>query len=458
LNFLNLINSYITKKYPLPIYASIIWFVVAFILLFFQQAQFSFVVKNSSIEKLIYFILNFSKLSIPLLLMCTVTFHRFKKDSLTYTAVLTSGIILLFYTVDALLLNSSQVSDLLAKQHRFILMLLSIVVMTFIPFLKSSMREFWVVNNIMFVKLLKALIVSFIMLLATTGLLFSVDLFSTIIIDFFVYKCIFIIFMYGFFPLYFLFSMPIFLKQKEVIEPKFPKFYLLFTTGYLLPLTIIGIGGMYVYFFLHIMYFVWPPIEVVLLFLLVANLVIFLMFQFELLASQLKNKLVTLFLKYICFSIIPLGSLCLVQLINFLNKEGFTEFWYSMAWGIIWILGVCLYFSFSKIRDIRIIPITLSVILCVLLVPPMSPFSVSIRSQYNHLIQELKVNNIIGSNELIILDKRHEISQITQEKIKARIYFLNQHNHLKLFQKYYPYPIDEQSISVQRLWQDLGIN
>ena len=92
-----------------------------------------------------------------------------------------------------------------------------------------------------------------------------------------------------------------------------------------------------------------------------------------------------------------------------------------------------------------------------LLIEPLKPYTISVNSQYNHLIQMLKHNHTLDEKNKIALGKIPSLSSNDIEAIKNKLYFLENHNALNMLKEQYPYPIDKQAITIQRLIDDLGL-
>tara|TARA_Y100000746_G_C15466797_1_gene434325 strand:- start:2033 stop:3424 length:1392 start_codon:yes stop_codon:yes gene_type:complete len=453
------ITRWVTRvmtQYPLVGSASLIWCITLILQLFFQAELSQVISVNSNIELIIQFVGRVSALSIPLLFLCVLLLRRNARIVKKRLVYLFSGIILFIYMCDNLFLKNWKTEQMQINQEFFIILSILILGVTFVPCLTDSLRSFWVFNNTLFVKLLKTVTYCLLVLLGLNFILLIFDFLLQLKVEFWVYQIGFIIICCGFGPLYFLSQVPIFNKDYNNNEA-FPKFYVLFSSIYLLPVSVVSIICMYVYSIGLLITKTWPPMEMQIIFVVSSSVVIFLMFQFELLSSKLKSKLVTIFLKYIYISILPLAMLFIIQLTFYLIKDGITEFWYLISIYIVWVIGVCIYFITSKKRDIRIIPISLSCLLCVLLIGPLKPYEISVNSQYSRLLKSLEKHSILDKKKIIILEKKHEISNKEKEAIKDRLFFLENHNRLIVLQRNYPYPIDRQSITMQRLLDDLGL-
>ena len=318
------ITRWVTRvmtQYPLVGSASLIWCITLILQLFFQAELSQVISVNSNIELIIQFVGRVSALSIPLLFLCVLLLRRNARIVKKRLVYLFSGIILFIYMCDNLFLKNWKTEQMQINQEFFIILSILILGVTFVPCLTDSLRSFWVFNNTLFVKLLKTVTYCLLVLLGLNFILLIFDFLLQLKVEFWVYQIGFIIICCGFGPLYFLSQVPIFNKDYNNNEA-FPKFYVLFSSIYLLPVSVVSIICMYVYSIGLLITKTWPPMEMQIIFVVSSSVVIFLMFQFELLSSKLKSKLVTIFLRYIYTSILPLAMLFIIQLIKRISQDG----------------------------------------------------------------------------------------------------------------------------------------
>ena len=100
-----------------------------------------------------------------------------------------------------------------------------------------------------------------------------------------------------------------------------------------------------------------------------------------------------------------------------INEYGITENRYFALVLGLWVLGIMLYFIFSKKQKNIIIPIVLSIIALNSAFGPLSSFNVSKRSQNNRLKSILTRNNMLVDNKVeaasnISIEDKEEISMI----------------------------------------------
>ncbi|MBH38474.1 hypothetical protein CL658_05515 [bacterium] len=446
----------IFTRFPLEATAIVCWCMTLISKLFLHDELQSIDSVKVNSYLIIDFMNKLSALCIPLFLMCTLSIKNYAYKKINIYMYAIAGLFLVLYTMDTFVYKEWGSEQIQRNQDFFITITMIIISITCVPFLKGSVRQFWVVNNILFIKLLKTVTYCFALLVSLNIIFLIFDYTTKLKIQFWVYQLGFIMIGCGFGPLYFLSEIPVFNKKYDN-DVDLPKFYSIFSTAYLLPVSVGTLIGMYIATISFLIKQMWPPMEMQILFIVTSNIILFLIFQFELLSSTVKNKYVVIFLRYIYISIVPLAILFLIQLIRYVSQEGITEFWYLIGSYMIWIVGICTYFIISNKKDIRVIPISLCVVLIMLLIEPLKPYTISVNSQYNHLIQMLKHNHTLDEKNKIALGKTPSLSSNDIEAIKNKLYFLENHNALNMLKEQYPYPIDKQAITIQRLIDDLGL-
>lgn len=110
--------------------------------------------------------------------------------------------------------------------------------------------------------------------------------------------------------------------------------------------------------------------------------------------------LVQQYRKWFFYILVPMVVLLHIAIFKRIGDYGVTEPRYFVALTGFWLAGISLYFILSKKDDIRIIPITLT-LLCVLCAfGPWGAFQMSKKSQENRLIGLLEKNGILVGEQL----------------------------------------------------------
>lgn len=444
----------VNARFPLVMAVILIWS-SSLIINVWLQYQGDLVYIN--FKFLLDFIIRLTALLIPLLFIRSLCMNNYSKKSARIATNIGCILGILFYSLDTFFWKVDISSHIKINQEFIIILMILIVGIPIIPFMNNSARGVWVVSNILFTKLLKVMSLSLIFLLGLNLLFLIFDYVTHLKIDFWVYQLGFILIACCLAPLYFLSEIPIF-NQAYKNDLPYPKFYIVFSTGYLLPVSVITIISIYAVIINYLVQGSMLPMEIQIFFVIIATIVIWLMFQLELVSVNFKKKYVFLFLKYIYLSILPLAIICLTQVIHYLTKNGITEFWYLIGMYLIWVLGICIYFIVSKKRDIRVIPISLCIGLSLLLIKPLKPFNISVTSQYRHVLLELKRLDRINNDNKFLFTYSNTLNSEQVMAVKDKLYFLNKHDSLSLLKKHYPYPIDDQALTMKRLITDLGLS
>jgi hypothetical protein len=101
--------------------------------------------------------------------------------------------------------------------------------------------------------------------------------------------------------------------------------------------------------------------------------------------DQAENKWIKWFSKFFYVMMIPLLVLLTLAIYKRVTDYGITEKRYIIIMAAIWLSGITIYFLVSTKQNIKIIPISLSIILIISTIGPQSAASVSKNSQVNRL-------------------------------------------------------------------------
>ncbi|MFN3850651.1 MAG: DUF4153 domain-containing protein [Spirosomataceae bacterium] len=100
--------------------------------------------------------------------------------------------------------------------------------------------------------------------------------------------------------------------------------------------------------------------------------------------------------------LLPLIALLFVAIYVRLNEYGFTEPRYFVVMLAVWLLAVSIYFILSKTDNIKLIPISLSIIILISVIGPWGAFSVSESNQYNRLFEVLEKGKLLKNGKIEI--------------------------------------------------------
>ena len=126
--------------------------------------------------------------------------------------------------------------------------------------------------------------------------------------------------------------------------------------------------------------------------------------------------------------IIPVLIMMFVSMGIRINQYGITENRYFALVLGLWVLGIMLYFIFSKKQKNIIIPIVLSILAINSAFGPLSSFNVSKRSQNNRLESILVRNNMLVDNKV---EANSDISTEDKEEISMILNYFDKSHSLK---------------------------
>ncbi len=134
--------------------------------------------------------------------------------------------------------------------------------------------------------------------------------------------------------------------------------------------------------------------------------------------QQAAHAWIVTYSKIFYWALYPLIVLIGIAIWTRIGEYGITEKRYLVAVATAWLLGITLYFTFKRAKDIRIIPISLCVVTLLSAVGPWSATATSRRSQLNRLrelliAEEVMVGGVIDSTpKRVEFERRQEISNI----------------------------------------------
>lgn len=137
------------------------------------------------------------------------------------------------------------------------------------------------------------------------------------------------------------------------------------------------------------------------------------------------------FSKYFFRALLPLIIVLFMAVFKRIGQYGVTEKRYFILILAFWLAGAALYMVFGKKKNLKLLPVTLSIISVLSLYGPWSCFSVSLRSQRDILKDLLTVNGIFVDGKIVSAEK--EIPFADRKSISSIVsYFYDNHGIGKL--------------------------
>ncbi|MDQ4141192.1 MAG: DUF4153 domain-containing protein [Bacteroidota bacterium] len=278
--------------------------------------------------------------------------------------------------------------DKILTRHwlRFFLIVASLhLLAAYVPYLNKRIENgFWQYNKILFLRFLTAalytavLYLGIVLAIAAIRELFEVDIDTEIYV-----QCWF--FMVGIFNTwFFLAGVPADFVLLES-DTTYPKGLKIFTQYVLLPLVTLYLAILYAYMAKIIFLWDWPRGWVSNLVLGFSVAGIFSLLLIYPIRNQTGNSWIQTYARWFYRALFPLIILLALAIWRRVNQYGITESRYAVVLLAGWLLLVAVYFLGSKIKNIKFIPVTLSVLALLAAWGPWGMLEVSERSQTHRL-------------------------------------------------------------------------
>ncbi|UII28753.1 DUF4153 domain-containing protein [Fulvivirga maritima] len=331
------------------------------------------------------------------------------------------------------------------------------LMVSFAPFLPGKSKEgFWRYNKNLFLQIVTAFFFAMVIYMGLALALLALDKLFDINFNSKLYLKLFYIVSGIFSMLYFLGGMP---RQQELYadDEEFSKGLSVFTQYILIPLVGIYNLILYIYTIKIAISWDWPRGWLGYLFISYSALGILSYLLIYPLAKSGKRALLRIFSKWFFFSLIPLVVVLFLAIYRRVDEYGLTENRYFLYLLDFWLLGIAVYFSFFKSKNIKLVPISLAVVILLSSFGPWGAFGWSARNQANRfeeLIKKAKVGGLSFeerkdvSSVIQYLGRRKKLSHL-QPYFKADIDSLYEHNS----SSYAQVLLNEYNINYVNSWQ-----
>jgi hypothetical protein len=148
--------------------------------------------------------------------------------------------------------------------------------------------------------------------------------------------------------------------------------------------------------------------------------------------EQDENKWLKTYTRSFYFLLVPLLGLLFVAVGTRVFKYGITEWRYFLIVLACWLLFISVYFLFFKKHNIKLIPISLSILTLLAIYGPQSAFSVSMYSQRRIVLRFFEKHNAFKNGKLTPVDST-KISDKDGSRAVANLdYFISKYDILPL--------------------------
>ncbi len=378
-------------------------------------------------------------LGIPFLLSLVFVSERIKSSKAIVYAVQIVGIILLTAYYFSLPKEAGVV-----EITRYLLYVIGFHLLVSVsPFISkkfiTEQRGFWQFNQNIFIRILITAVYSGVLYAGLSIAILSFDKLFDVNIDSKRYGQLFFFILGIFNTWFFLSGLP---KNLDELESRdvYPKGLKIFTQYVLLPLVIIYLLILYSYTGKIIIQWQLPMGWVSYLVLGFSIAGIFSLLLIEPLRESEGTNWIKKFQKWFYIILFPLIILLFVAILRRTGDYGITEKRYFVFVLAVWLTFMAIYFSVSKVKNIKIIPYSLCIISFLISYGPLGAFSLSERSQMSRLEEILIGNKIIDNGKII--KAVNSISEEEKQDVSSIIHFLSERKSLDRIQPWFTQDLD----------------
>jgi len=320
--------------------------------------------------------------------------------------------------------------------------LASHLLVSFAPYLgEKSVQNFWAYNKTLFLRILLSILYVGVLYNGLSIAIYSLEILLEFDIAWIRYAQLGI-FLIGIFGTWFFLAGVPHPNQLTDEEKAYPKGLRIFVQYVLIPLVVIYIFILYLYVGKILLEWQWPTgwvANLVLNFSIVGILGLLLLYPIQ---DEDDHKWVQLFSRGYYITLIPLIVLLMLSIWVRISEYGVTVNRYFVATLAVWLAAVVIYFLISKMKDIRMIPISLFLITILISLGPLSAFEVSERSQLSRLEGNLGKHGLLSENGTVVKTNA-EIPFQDRKQISSGIAYLLNLKGVESIQPYFEQDLNE---------------
>jgi hypothetical protein len=317
------------------------------------------------------------------------------------------------------------------------------LLVSFSPFANKNFsverKGFWQFNQNLFIRILITGVYSGVLYAGLSVAILSFDNLFEAHINSKIYGQLFFFILGVFNTWFFLSGLPNNLDELESMD-FYPKGLKIFTQYVLLPLVIIYLLILYLYMGKIILQWQLPMGWVSYLVLGFSTTGIFSLLLIEPLREAEGINWIKRFSKWFYLILFPLIVLLFIAILRRTGEYGITERRYFVFVLAIWLTLMALYFSISKLKNIKIIPYSLCLIAFLTSFGPWGAFSLSEKSQMGRLEEILIKNKILVDGKIV--KAVNPIPEEERQDVSSVIQFLNDRKSLDKIQPWFNDKID----------------
>jgi hypothetical protein len=339
-------------------------------------------------------------LALPLLLSVQLIAERYELSAAMKVVLNALGIGLLTAYFFYLPVNMDYAPNFYYYRTELFWIALHLLV-AFAPFISSSdINSFWEFNKRLFLRMFQGGLFSITLFIGITLALLALDkLFGVNVVDKRYFQA-FIICVGLVNTNFFLAGVPR-VKKDEPLESDYPKGLRIFTSYILMPLVIIYLCILYSYIGKIIITHSWPSGWVSYLVTYFSEASILAALLVWPIRQNKERPWVSLYSRLLFILLIPLSIMLSIAIYKRIHEYGITNERYFIVITAVWLFCISLFYIFKKFNNIKVIPISLSIIILIINIGPFSSFQLSKSNQLHRLTNLLEKNHVLQNGVII---------------------------------------------------------
>jgi hypothetical protein len=265
-------------------------------------------------------------------------------------------------------------------------------------------NAFWQFNKALFLRVLTSALYSAVLFIGLVVAIVALDQLFSIKVSEKIYGQLWVAMVGVFNTWFFLAGVPLSVRQLEQTHD-YPKGLKVFTQFVLLPLVTVYLLILYAYLIKIVVEGEWPQgwVSVLVLGFSIAGILSLLLIHP--IRNEAGNAWMRTFSKWFYRALFPLIILLALAIWRRVSEYGITEQRYVVLALAVWLLATVLYFLLSRNKNIKFIPITLSIIAMLAAFGPLNMFVVSEWSQVYRLRNLLQEHGVFEHGKVRQADK-----------------------------------------------------
>ncbi|WP_461491094.1 DUF4153 domain-containing protein, partial [Pontibacter sp. HJ8] len=349
-------------------------------------------------------------------------------------------------------------SELEAKQvMRFLLLalLLHLVASYAMFFNRREENAFWQFNKSLFLRILTSGLYAAVLFIGLSLAVLAVDNLFDVEVKPTLYPKLWLLLVGVFNTWFFLAGVPEDVEELEQNDT-YPKGLKVFTQFVLLPLVTLYLVILYLYFGKIVLAWDWPKgwVSVLVLCFSIAGILSLLLIHP--IRYTEGNAWIRTFSRWFFRALFPLIILLMLAIWRRVSEYGITEERYFVLVLALWLFCTALYFLSSRQKNIKFVPVTLSLVALVSAVGPFSAFRMSERSQLGRLKGILEQQGLLVGGKIIPASQN--IEGKAEKEISSIVHYLDEVHGLESIKPWFRVDVDsalarhQETLKVQRIY------